>query len=286
MVTSTRSRLSALARLALVVAVFLLAFPLRAHADKVTDLIGQLKNGEDKIRLSAALSLSKLGDQRAVQPLIDALKDSDRNVRGAAANGLGKIVTEKTDATKRADAAKALAAAAKSDSSSIVKKNAKQAADIIGKLGSGSGSTSVPKGGVYVDIGPMDAKGTGADAKLKAAMRATTEKTISKSAKSMVTAWPGGKAPKQSELDKTGVQAFHVDGNVTEVKSSGGMVSCKISMLIASYPDKAMFGFLKGGASVEGGNNEETDKIDCVSAVVEDMVMKKIIPTIKTKAGI
>jgi hypothetical protein len=64
------------------------------------------------------------------------------------------------------------------------------------------------------------------------------------------------------------------------------MVSCKISMLIASYPDKSIFGLLKGGASVQGGSNEEMDKVDCVSAVVEDMVMKKIIPTIKTKAGV
>jgi hypothetical protein len=278
--------MSQVARVALLAAVFLLAIPLRAHADKVSDFISQLKNGEDKIRLSAALSLSKLGDQRAVQPLIDALKDSDRNVRGAAANGLGKIVTEKTDAKLRTSAQTALEGAAKNDSSSIVKKNAKQAAEAIAKIGSSSGTTTVAKGGVYVDIGPMDAKGTGADAKLKAAMKSTTVATFGKSAKSMATSWPGGKAPKQSDLDKAQVQAFHVDGNVTEVKSSGGMVSCKISMLIASYPDKAMFGFLKGGASVQGGSNEETDKVDCVSAVVEDMVMKKIIPTIKTKAGI
>jgi hypothetical protein len=279
-------------RVVLVALAVLLAFPLRAHADKVTDFISQLKNGEDKIRLSAAVSLSKLGDQRAVQPLVDALKDSDRNVRATAANGLGKIVSAKTDPKLRTAVATALASAAKNDSSSIVKKNAQQAKDLVDAISSTSSSSSsssgssVAKGGVYVDVGPMDAKGTGSDAKLKAAMRSTTLSTFSKSAKSMATSWPSGKAPKQSDLDKAGVQAFHVDGNVTEVKSSGGMVSCKISMLIASYPDKAMFGFLKGGASVQGGSNEETDKVDCVSAVVEDMVMKKIIPTIKTKAGI
>src|SRR5262245_61477919 len=135
MVTSTRSRMSVLARVAVLAAFFLLAVPApRAHADKVSDFISQLKNGEDKIRLSAALSLSKLGDQRAVQPLIDALKDSDRNVRGAAANGLGKIVTEKTDAKLRTTAQTALEGAAKNDSSSIVKKNAKQAAEAIAKI--------------------------------------------------------------------------------------------------------------------------------------------------------
>ena len=268
-------------RVILVALVVLAAFAQRAHADKISDYIGQLKDGEDKIRLSAALALAKSTDARAVQPLIDALDDSDRNVRAAAAIGLGKVITAKTDSKLRAKAVTALTAKAKKDSNSIVKKNAQASAETISALdststsssSSSSSSSSVAKGGVYVNIGPMDAKGTGADAKLKAAMRSTTTGTFGKSAKSMATSWPGGKAPKQSDLDKAGVQAFHVDGNVTEVKSSGGMVSCKISMLIASYPDKAMFGFLKGGASVQGGSNEETDKVDCVSAVVEDMVI-------------
>jgi hypothetical protein len=281
-VTLPSPRLPAIARAFLVV-IAVVAFPLRARADNVTDLIGQLKSGEDKIRLSAALGLSKLGDQRAVVPLVNALKDSDRNVRAAAAIGLGKIVTAKTKDADRKAAAAALATAAQKDSSDIVKKKAKEAADLINAIKvEPTEPVAVPSGGVYIDLGPMDAK----DPKLKAAMRDTVVKTFGKSAKSMVTAWPGGKAPKQSELDAKGVQAFHVDGNVTEVKSSGGMVSCKISMLIASYPDKAMFGFLKGGASVEGGNNEALDKADCVAAVVEDMVIKKIIPTLKTKAGI
>ena len=35
-------------------------------------------------------------------------------------------------------------------------------------------------------------------------------------------------------------------------------VSCKVSMLLATYPDKSMFGFLKGGAQVEGGGRRPT----------------------------
>src|SRR5678815_5255893 len=204
-------------RVILVALVVLAAFPHRAHADKVSDFIGQLKNGEDKIRLSAALALSKSSDSRAVQPLIDALEDSDRNVRAAAAIGLGKVITAKTDSKLRAKAVTALTAKAKKDSNSIVKKNAQASADTISAIDSDSASSSgssssssssssstVAKGGVYVNIGPMDAKGTGADAKLKTAMRSTTSGTFGKSAKSMATTWPGGKDPKQSELDAKG----------------------------------------------------------------------------------
>lgn len=274
---------------AIVAALVIVCAAGRARADGATDLIDQLRDGEAKIRLSAALGLTKLGDQRGVRPLIDALADSDRNVRAAAAIGLGKLVTEKTPADVRKDAATALSTAASKDSSDIVKKRAKESADRIKAIKTtaeptASGAT-VAGGGVYVNVGPMDAKKTGLDDKLRAAMRDTTVKTFGKSASSMATAWPGGKAPKQADLDAKGVTAFYVDGSVVEVKSSGGLVSCKISMLIASYPDKAMFGFLKGGASVQGGTDDARDKIDCVSAVVEDMVLKKIIPTIQTKAG-
>jgi hypothetical protein len=276
----TRPRVPGLIARVTLVMLVMLAFPLRASADNVTDLINQLRTGEDKIRLSAALGLSKLKDQRGVQPLINALKDSDRNVRAAAANGLGKLVTAKSKESVRKAAAAALATAAQKDSSDIVKRNATTAAELIDAIA--ASTTTVPKGGVYIDVGPM----TATDAKLKEAMRKTTIGTFGKSAKSMATAWPGGKAPSASVLTKAGVQGFHVDGTVVEVKSSGGMVSCKISMLIATYPDKSMFGFLKGGASVQGGTNEALDKADCVSAVIEDMVMKKIIPAIKTKAGL
>jgi hypothetical protein len=253
-----------------------------ARADNVTDLIGQLKKGSDeKIRLSAVLGLSKLSDQRGVQPLIDALKDSDRNVRGAAAIGLGKVVTSSTKPAMQKAAIAALDAAAKSDKSEIVRTRAKESSKAITALSSSGGTTSsssggLPAGTVFVDIGPMSAS----DAKLKAAMRATTQAMLGKSASSWATAWPGGKTPTAAQLKN--IHPFHVDGNVVEVKVSGDVVSCKISMLIATYPDKSMFGFLKGGASVQGGTTDR-DKADCVNAVVEDMVMKKIVPAIQSK---
>jgi hypothetical protein len=273
----TRSRIFA----ALAVAfAFVALAPAAAHADTIGDLISQAKRGDEKIRLSAVLGLQKQTDQRVVQPLIDALKDSDRNVRAAAAIGLGKVVTAATKPAMQKAAIAALEAAAKADKSDIVRTRAKDASKVIAALSSGGSTSSaggaLPAGSVYVDIGPM----TATDPKLKAAMRSTTQSQLGKSAKSWATAWPGGKTPTQAQLK--GITAFHVDGTVVDVKVSGDVVSCKISMLIATYPDKSMFGFLKGGASVQGGTTDR-DKADCVSAVVEDMVMKKIVPAIQAK---
>ena len=58
-------------------------------------------------------------------------------------------------------------------------------------------------------------------------------------------------------------------------------------MLLASFPDKSIFGLLNGGASVQASgsaNDIALAQEDCVSAVVEDLIAKKIVPTIITKA--
>ena len=55
----------------------------------VEPLIAALKDNTWKVRINAMEALGKIGDQRAVEPLIAALKDTD--VRGIAAGVLGKI---------------------------------------------------------------------------------------------------------------------------------------------------------------------------------------------------
>jgi hypothetical protein len=267
-----------------------------ASADNVDQLIKQLDSGSDyKVRLSAATSLAKLGDARAIPAFIKALgKDSDKTVRAAAALGLSKVITADTPKAKKDEAIKALEKASKSDKDSFVKKQAKKALDKIKKLGDGGGGTTVAKGGIYVDIGEMSAKIDSDAAAMKGLMRKTVEKTFSKNAKDMPTKWAGGsKAPTKKQLDDAGTQAFHVDGTLnaltTKAQGSSTIVTCKVNMLIATYPEKSMFGFLDGSASVQA-SSDPTDialaKEDCVAAVVEDLVIKKIIPTIKTKSGI
>ena len=48
-------------------------------------------NKEASVRQAATMALGELKDPRAVEPLIAALKDSDKNVRWEAANALGEI---------------------------------------------------------------------------------------------------------------------------------------------------------------------------------------------------
>jgi len=149
-------------------------------------------------------------------------------------------------------------------------------------------------GAIYVNIGPMSSKtgDSGADGKLKALMVKIATKTMTKAAGNMLTQWQGGGVPTKAMLDAKNTMGFYVDGTLNELKvkesGSSATVSCKINMLLASFPDKSIFGLLNGGASVQASGSA-TDialaREDCVSAVVEDLIAKKIIPTINTKAG-
>jgi hypothetical protein len=292
---------AAVVRVAAIVAVFVVigrAAP--ARADNVDTLIRQLgDSGSDKVRLSAALNLTKLGDPRAILPLAKALgNDTEPTVRGAAAVGLGKLVTGKTSPSIKRLVVTSLTQAGNSDQDQVVRDEAQKALQAIG--GSGGSTPQPPQPpqpssstGCYVNIGPMASK-TGdaaADARLKALMVKTANRTMARVASNMTLTWPGG-VPTQAMLVAKGTAGFYVDGTVNDVKvqqsGSSMTVSCKISMLIASFPNKSIFGLLNGGASVQS-SSAKTDiagaSEDCVSAVVEDLIAKKIVPTITSKAG-
>jgi hypothetical protein len=262
--------------------------PRLARADKVDSFIAQMTGSNDyKVRLSAALNLAKVTDKRAVPAFVKALGDSDKTVRGVAAAALGKQVTCDSKPAEREAAVDALKAAASKDGNDFVRKQAQKALDSIKALRCGGKATDDGggPGGTCVDVGSMTATMQGG-APLKKLMRQTVQKTFKSKASAMLTEWPGGKAPTGAALKSRCPDAFHVDGTINEITVTGGTVECKVSMLLATYPEKSMFGFLKGGAQVQGGTSA-TDiqyaKEDCVAAVVEDLIARKIIPTIQAR---
>jgi hypothetical protein len=276
----------------LVLCIALAALARPARADNIDSLVTQLANDDsDRVRLSAALNLVKLNDSSAkiVKALAKALtSDSDKDVRAACAVGLGKLVTPRSPL--KDTVLKALQQAASSDSSDFVKQQAQKAIKTItGDSGGSASSNAGGGGGVYVNLGPMSSKTGGNDTKLKALMVKVATATMAKAAPSMLTSWPGG-APSKAALAAKGVSGFYVDGtlNALQVKTSGGgaTISCKVSMLLADFPDKNMFGFLNGGASVTAGasaSDQELASEDCVQAVIENLIANKIVPTIKSK---
>jgi hypothetical protein len=289
-------QIARVASIAVVAAV--LAHVAPARADNVDDLKKQAADSSDKVRLSAAINLTKTGDPRAILTLAGLLgKDASDRVRGAAAAGLGTLVNDQTTKSYKNLAVGALKRAAESDESSQVRDLAADALKTIGEAAPRTGPSTTPggpAGAIYVNIGPMASRtgDSGADGKLKALMARIASKTMAKVAGHMATQWSGGGVPTKAMLDAKNTMGFYVDGTLNELKikesGSSTTVSCKINMLLASFPDKSIFGLLNGGASVQASGSA-TDialaREDCVSAVVEDLIAKKIIPTINSKAA-
>lgn len=284
-------RVIGLALVAVLVALGVAAAP--AHADNVDTLIKDLKSGSDyKIRLSAVLALAKLGDKRAIDPLVGALADSDKTVRGASTVALGKLVDASTPAATRTKITAALDKLIARESTASVKTQAEKTKAIIAALGA---ATPPPaSGGIYVEVGPMAAeKGKAEPVDLmKSLMRSTVQSVLKSRGKDFAQTWITGKTPTKAQLEAKGVKGFQVDGTVNEVgvktKGSTATVSCKVSMLIATYPPPSIFAVLSGGAAVQGSNDPkdiELAKSDCVAAVVEDLVASKVVGAIKTKAA-
>src|SRR5262245_30818464 len=145
-----------------------------ARADNVDTLIKQLDDDSDKIRLSATLHLTKLGDPRAIIALVKHVNsdaEEDKNVRGAAAVALSKLVTGATKPAIKKLAVAALQRAVENDPNDFVKEQAQKALTAI----TGSAGTVPPPtkpvggggGGIYVNIGPMSSKTGTDDSKLQ-----------------------------------------------------------------------------------------------------------------------
>jgi hypothetical protein len=273
----------------------------QSYAGDVDDLVNTLKNdASDKNRLSAALNLARLGDAstNVLLALAKALiNDSDKNVRGASAVALGKLVTSSTKSSVKGLVVNNLKTAIANDDSDVVKQQAQKALTAItGQAGqpppTTNPTTNGGSGGIYVNIGPMSSKaGTANDAKLRALMVKVANQTLARVASKMQTSWPGG-APTKAILAQKSVSGFYVDGTLntltSSVSGSTATITCKVSMLLADFPDKNMFGFLNGGASVQGAASPSEQALaseDCVSAVIEDLIAKKIVPTICSKAS-
>jgi hypothetical protein len=261
-----------------------------ALADTVDDLIAKLKDSNSKVRLSAALNLGKLTEaasrKRAVLPLVDTLKDGDKTVRGVAAAALGKIVDDTIPARERNAAIDALERMAQDDNDSFAKGQASKAFATVKTYRTTGGGTPA-KVAVYVEIGPFADKTPKPDPKLLPLARKKVDEGI---AKVFATKWPTGKSPSKAEIAKAGAKAFYVDGTltITEAKvGSGVKVECRIAMLVATYPDKSVFGMLdparnKAALEVDPGD-VALAREECVKALAGDMVAKQVVPLIKTK---
>ncbi|HTJ45152.1 MAG TPA: HEAT repeat domain-containing protein [Kofleriaceae bacterium] len=265
----------------------------RARADELDPQIDQLAHGESyKVRLAAAINLSKSREAKAVAALATALiKDEEPTIRRVAALALGKIVDETTPSSTRALAMRALAQAAKSDRDAKVREAAQKAKDALDALAnepSGNGPAVFVNVGGAVDTthkGPPDL-----EKRLAGVVRGVVKHS------SYAVEWPGGGSPTHNDLSRAGTKAYFVGATVAEIKiSTKGnktTIDCTVAIRIAPWDgsdgnerwEATKAATAKGSGMAETGTSDTLVAggiRDCVLAVAEEVAQRKVIPFIK-----
>lgn len=207
-----------------------------------------------KVRVSAALTLGKVGGAAAVPSLIKALSDQNNSVRGIAAQSLGKI--------GEGSASEPLRDLLRRESDAFVKSQAAAALALL----SGGGNKHAK---IYLVFGPFTGgvKSAGPDASkiiadaLAQELGKLPSVTLSLS------------AGDQHNFAKTGMLGFFIDGNITRLEDvlGGGAseTNCDVKVMVARWPTKSIISWTNAGASLQSGSrprDKESARRDCLEA--------------------
>ena len=196
-----------------------------------------------KVRVSAALTLGKVGGAAAVPALIKALSDANNSVRGIAAQSLGKIgdsaaVDPLKDLVRR-----------ESDSfvkSQVIVRGVLQVASFWLQNGVKSAGPEASK--IIADA-------------LSRELGKLPSVTLSLS------------PTDQHNFGKSGMLGFYIDGNITRLEDvvGGGSTetNCDVKVMVARWPTKSIISWTNAGASLQSGSrprDKESARKDCLEA--------------------
>jgi hypothetical protein len=208
-----------------------------------------------KVRVSAALTLGRVGGPAAVPALIRALQDQNNSVRGIAAQSLGKIGDSA--------ASEPLRDLLKRESDTFVKSQASAALALL----SGGGAGKRAK--IYLVFGPFTGgvKSAGPEASRMIADALTKELGKLPSVTLSLS------AADQHNFAKSGMLGFFIDGNITKLEDVGGgaasETNCDVKVMVARWPTKSIISWTNAGASVQSGSrprDKESARHDCLEA--------------------
>ncbi len=273
-------------------------FAQTAAADTVDNNVGQLQSRSSsyKVRLAAALALSKSKDPRAIIALASALgNDSDGTVRRVAALALEKMIDARTPDDAKELGIDALNQASTLDKDPKVRATAElslKALAAFRKRKSGGGN----KPPVFVNVDPMidQSKRLSKDAgeRINRIVKSNVERT------GYATSWPGG-LPTQAELSSSRSRAFIVASTVkkVDITKSGTQtqIACTVTVRVAPWQGKDggekweanKAASASGSAKATTGNREreiEGGVRDCIEAVAEDVTSRQVVPFLKRVA--
>ena len=285
--------------LAVIAACWLLLGARLAAADTVESAVHQLGDGGYKVRLAAALSLSKTHDPRAVIALAGALRDDESaTIRRVAALALEKMVDARTAVDARELALGALENAAQKDVDQKVRDTAARVLKALSEIRTKRKPAAGGKPEVFVNVdGTQDQSKqlpSGAGDRLTKIVKSRIE------GKGYATTWPSGGLPSSAELSSSRSRGFIVAAAVKKIEVSKQgtqtQIACTLVVRVAPWAGKDggerweanRAASASGSAKATTGNRDrdiQSGIRDCVEAVVEDVAARQVMPFLKQVAS-
>ncbi len=252
-----------LATVLVALAAGLFAWP--AIAGKVDDLSKLLLDDPNyKVRVQAAVVFRALGDPAATDPLVKALGDSNKAVRGTVAQALAKIGTGAAVAP--------LQAALKREQDPFVRREFEKALAALGLAAVGSGKkTGVGAGGkpkIFLAFGPFSGGTRSADGASLELLRTALRRELGKLSSVTFTA-----EGDEKNFGRSGQLGFLIDGNVTRLDdgtvAGAAETNCDVKVTVARWPSRSIILWTNAGAAVQAGSrpqDRQNARRDCLEA--------------------
>jgi hypothetical protein len=221
-------------------------------------LVDQLKNATDfRLRTQAALALGGSDDPSAVQPLCQALDDSNDSVRSAAAAALGKL--------KNPAGGPCLKNHMDDEANPSVLSVMARSTQLLQGAGGGKSGKPRPPGptdAYYVAIGPVTDK-TGRSDKSVGDLVASSMQDKLLSLTGFAVA-PTGEAPAIAKkvLDKYSLKGFLLQARVEPPKAAMSGLSVEVRVTLWTYPGRALQGEFSPKLTMSGASVGDRDAED------------------------
>jgi hypothetical protein len=237
----------------------------RVHADSRTDFLVRMLASSDqfRVRTQAALALgSRPPEPAAVKALAGALKDEHPAVRSASAGALELLKDPTALSPLRA---------ARKDKDSSVRGAIEHAIAALETASSGAiartaQDDSAGSSTFYVAVGTPSAQ---------AALPAPALRSLRELVVKQVSELDGVRLAPENEnqaaaagvLRKTKLIGYYLDSAVTKIEQRpDGALRAQVSVIVGTYPGRAMRVMLSGAATVSGGGTSDQAKMQAVEA--------------------
>jgi len=271
-----------------------------ASADSVERNIRELSSEHSyKVRLAAALALSKSKDARAVLAVSDTLShDEDPTVRRVAALALEKMIDAHTAEDAKELGLAALDNAAANDADERVRGTASASLRVLASLRKHA-KPGAPHGdgpAVFVNIDPTTDQSRKAPNDAPDRITKVVKQNIEKTG--FATSWSGG-LPTQADLASASTRAFIVAATVKKIDVSKvghqTEIACTVAIRIAPWAGKDggekweanKAASASGSAKAMTGSSDRevsSGMRDCLEAVSEDVTARQVLPFLRQLA--